>query len=418
MNLMRLGIGEDGRRVLLLILVLYAGVVFISPQSVQYQRKAETLIGIPSGVWGDGYIQNLLTRAIVEHQRLYVADDPSDVAAIIAERGGFSLGVGGKVYITALPAAALLAVPFYLLMGVMGYYVMDVALGFITCVLVYKTCRLYFSEEASSDTTLFFALGTMIFTYSEVFYPDILSAALVMGSFYALLYSLRKGSLAAILASGMLAGLLPISKTTLAPAAALFAIYALRRANMRHAIVFVAGFALCAWTYPAYNILCFGSPFASGYGSELHMVGGKPQPIDVNGMAYWMNNPLKTIPILSFILVLTNPLLLISALGLRRLPKDEARLIISLYCLIALIYGLRSDSIGGLSWSWRFMLPMVPPLALPAACALEARLLPRRIEWTLFYLSFYITILSLAPIAWHILAQTPLVEAVNYKIVI
>jgi len=392
---------RPGRHVLAMIAAAYFLAVFFSPQGISYQRKADSLLGVPSHVFGDGFYHHLLAKSIAEKGVLYVAEKPADVLEYTKLRGGFSLGKDGMVYITALPGISLLAAPFYRVFGIPGYYLLNALLGVVTCWFVYRTCRLHVNEDAAAKTTLFFGLGTIIFTYSQYFYSDILSCALLAGSFYHLLRGQP-------VISGLLAGLLLITKAPLALAAVVFCTYLFSKGGWRKHAFFAAGFALTAWTFFAYNILCFGGPFATGYGSELHVVDGVQNAINVNSLDYWGKNPLKTVPLYTLVLVLTNPLLIVSAAGLRRWG-DVERVLAALFIVFALVYGVRSDGIGGWCWSWRFMLPMTALAALPAAKAVEERLVPDRWIWALFYLSVYLCLLSLAPVGWHI--QTNLVDA-------
>ena len=67
------------------------------------------------------------------------------------------------------------------------------------------------------------------------------------------------------------------------------------------------------------------------------------------------------------------------------------------------------------SWSWRYMAPIIPLFALPAAVAYQENALSRKAVWTLFSFSAYLAILSLAPMMWHIQAQLPIRGLVEYK---
>jgi len=401
----------NGRRVLIIILAVYLASIFYNPQDIRQHRKSTSLIGPPTLFYGDGYRYYQLTKTIVESGRLSVYDNISVIDHPIV----LSSGVGGKIYIPFEPGLSFLAVPFYMLLGPAGLYLMNTLLGFLTCCIIFLTSRLYVSEKAASYTTLFFGLGSAILTYSEVFYSDILSAALVAGAFYLLLKHMKTGGRTEIISAGLLCGILPLTKPTLILVTLAFLAYVCYFRSVKSGALLLLGFTLTVWIYFAYNTFCFGSPLATGYDSITDVIDGRTVILDLNSPQYWRNNPIKTIPLLTAIMVFTSPVLLISAVGLIKTKSRESLLVVIIFAALALTYGFRHDSIGGWCWGWRLMLPLVPLLALPAAHAIERKLLSERVLWIIFYLSLYLTLLSLAPVAWHVQTRTTLVEAVNYN---
>ncbi len=400
----------SGRRVFAILVVVYLALIFFNPQNAP-QKKAESWVGVPDRVYGDGYLYHLLTKNIVEEGRLHVVENTS----MLYDATGLSLGVGDRVYVTPSPAISFLAAPFYALLGFFGYYLMNALLGLLTCYVIYRMCCLYATEPVAARTTLYFGVGTMTLTYSQVFYSDILSAALAAGAYYLMLKGVKVGSSWRIIYAGALAGVMPLTRPTLLIMVAVYGAYILHETR-RLLPLYVLGFLLTAWTYPAYNTLCFGGPLETGYGSQLRIVDGEIETVDLNSPGRWGKNPLVSAPALTIVLLTTNPVLLVSIAGLTKERRSEFNVLVACFLLLALAYGMRYDSVGGWSWSWRFMLPLVPLAALPAAVA-HGRYVDGKTVKLLFMISAYMTLLSLAPIAWHIMSGTPLVQAAQASVI-
>ena len=207
---------------------------------------------------------------------------------------------------------------------------------------------------------------------------------------------------------------MPLAKPTLILIAFVFVFYVAYRRGGRCALVFTVGFLLTAWILVLYNTVCFGGPFRTGYESGLHLVGGEVRVFDLTSRPFMSNNLLKTVPGLTLILLLTQPVLAASAVGLVKDRRGELVVISASFIILLLAYGIRFDSIGGWCWSWRYMLPLIPLLALPAAIAYDRGFVSEKTVWCLFTVSLYLTLLSHAPITWHIFTGSPFVKLMNY----
>jgi hypothetical protein len=400
----------NGRRVLLIIIAFYLASIFYNPQDISQHRKSSSLIGVPDRFYGDGYRYYQLSKTIVEKGRLNIYDSPSVLDVPVS----LSLGFDDRVYITFGPGMSLLAVPFYLILGGPGLYLMSALLGIITCYFIYLTCRMYASEDAASHATLFLGLGSGIYTYSQVFYSEILSAALVSGSYYLLLRSFNLKDQRSLLISGLLAGLLPLTKPTLALLALVFLAYALSRGGRRSAMIFACGLLASVWIFGAYNMLCFGSPLRTGYASVLQSVGGKVAVLDFTSGAYWRNDPFKTIPLMVLFFIITQPIVALSIPGLLKVRDNIPALTLVSFALLLLAYGFYDTPLGGWTWGSRYLLSLTGLLAVPLARVYEGRMIRPGIIQVVFYSSILLAILGAHPLMWHFFTQLPWVQAVSY----
>ncbi|MEA1928598.1 MAG: hypothetical protein U9N73_10360, partial [Candidatus Auribacterota bacterium] len=120
--------------------------------------------------------------------------------------------------------------------------------------------------------TLIYALGTLAFPFSTVFYGHQLAASVSIISFYILL-KLKTGggkeSYLLLLLSGFLAGYAFLSDYPAGISMVLLGIYALIVLRRKSAIIpWMIGVALPVGFFLYYNNVCFGSPFVSSY--SLH----------------------------------------------------------------------------------------------------------------------------------------------------
>jgi uncharacterized MAPEG superfamily protein len=261
--------------------------------------------------------------------------------------------------------------------------------------------------------TLFFGLGSAVFTYTQIFFSEILSAALMAGAYYFLLKDRLGGGWKNLAFSGLLAGLLPLTKPTLIVASIVFLAYIIYKRGLMVSLVFTSGFLLTLSIFMAYNTVLFGSPIKTGYNSEVSIRDWGETVVDLTGMGFWSNNPLKTVPLLTLILLFTQPIIMPSFYSMLKNKQDYVGLIMVLYLVLAVTYGFRTDSIGGLCWSWRYMTPLVPLFAIPTALIYEEKTIPYTIFWIIFYVSLVFTIASLIPAVSHIQTTSMIVKLVQ-----
>ena len=366
-------------------------------------------MGLPSHFYSDGYRYAHLAKTLAETGRLYVYNDISSIDTPF----GLSLGSGGRVFIKYEPGLSFLGVPFYLVFGGFGLYIMNALLGFLCCLLIYRTCRLYVSDDAAAHTTLIFGLGTTIFTYSVVFFSEILSAALVLGAFYLLLKNPDERRGIYLIGSGMLAGLLPLTKPTLAIMSLIFLLWELQRGGLKSCLIFSVGMASTVWIFFAYNLLCFGSIMDTGYGSVISGVGGRLEVSDLTSTIFRQGNLLMTVPRMVLVLIITQPVLAVSAMGLAKNKNKESTLIIAFLVALHLVYGMTSDPLGLWCWGSRYLVPVVGLLAVPFAVAYDREYVPPNVVLVLSYVSFILTLFSLTPFSWEVFTKLPFLKPIS-----
>ncbi|MCX6695636.1 MAG: glycosyltransferase family 39 protein [Candidatus Altiarchaeota archaeon] len=399
-----------------LILLVYVSALFLNSQMAP-QKRSDSVIGIPEYVFGDSIYYMMLTENIVKNHRLYVYDSIDEVETMIKD-STVSLGKDNKVYISFPPLLSVMLVPAYLIGGTAGAYLFNALLGFLTCYLIYKTCKLFAGEEASAETTVLFALGTIIFTYSQVLYAEVLTALLTISSFYFMILAGRRTEHRRrnLVLSGLLSGLLLLAKTTLAIIPIALVVYYISRNRLKNILFLVAPIALVTAIFFSYNALIFGGPLTTGYSREIIAYKTHKIVMDQGDAMFWRNNPLVTMPLMILLMLATQPILIGSAAGINRnWGVREVKYATVLSAMLIFIYGLRFNPIGFWCWSTRLLTPVIPLLAIPFAIAYERKQLDRGLVLTLAVASIALTLLSLAPVSWHLFTQFPISNWIYYE---
>jgi hypothetical protein len=227
--------------------------------------------------------------------------------------------------------------------------------------------------------TLAYGLGTLAWLHASLFSGHQTAASLALISF-ALLRSSGRG-LSIMLAAGALAGFSLLSDYTALLIAAGLTVYVWTGKNdASEKGAFAFGLAAVAALWPAYNLACFGSPwtlsyarlaypaFAAGAGRGLWGV-GLPRPGPLLQLLF---SPARG-------LFFTMPVLLLAPSGLwamgRRLPR-ETYLIAGLAAAYPLALSGFYGWHGGWAFGPRYLVPMLPFLALPIAFSPHRRWLP------------------------------------------
>jgi hypothetical protein len=222
-------------------------------------------------------------------------------------------------------------------------------------------------------STALLATGTVFFAYSTVFYSHALVAAGLFTAF-ALLFLLARGvvRLWAAPAVGLLLGLSLLTEYTVVliiAAIGLYAIWQLRR--NRRSLGWVAG-AACVPVAGllAYNFACFGNPFDTGYSHDFCW--SSAQAAGYAGFTYPHLGPLWDLTFGTYRgLFFGAPFLLLALPGayfmLQRRLGLEAALCIGCSALFIVAISAYWGWNGGAVDGPRYLVPIVPFLALPAA---------------------------------------------------
>ncbi|HEY3448512.1 MAG TPA: hypothetical protein VGK67_19305 [Myxococcales bacterium] len=273
----------------------------------------------------------------------------------------------GRLFCTVLPAVLLL-------------------------VLVRRFLRAQVPEPVADALTAAYALGTLAFSYAELFMSHQSAAVLLFCCFYAL-WRLGRGDWRprGYLLAGLLAGLTVAAEYTAALGLVPLAAYALwtapggRRGKLSATGLAVVGVLPIALLLAAYHQVAFGHPLHSGYkylndaGYQGWHVGGFlgikwPDP---RAFALSFFSPLRGLFMLS-------PFLMLALPGFA--PKfwtKERRPELALGVATLALYTYFTSSFSYDSWGWttgpRHLTPLVPFLLLPAALvAAECRGRPLR----------------------------------------
>lgn len=157
----------------------------------------------------DGGIYLDMARAMANDGSLAIAGN-GGVEGAPALTKYLTHGVDGRVYPQYPSGYALLAAPFYKLMGVRGLMLMNAGAAFASIWLTWRIAAYFYSAEIARYAAIIFALATFILSYAFSIWPHALSLGFWLGSVYCAVAATKDYSrlrqLALIVASGLLIG--------------------------------------------------------------------------------------------------------------------------------------------------------------------------------------------------------------------
>jgi hypothetical protein len=345
---------------------------------------------------GGGWNQNstfALTRAIVE-DRSFRIDRFFDTTGDVSIREG-------HLYSNKSPGLAFLAVPFYaalrgieLVAGVDPSTPHLVTLNAWICtwilcgipgamipVLLFKAgLRSRLSARDSIIVALLIGLGTPLFGFSTLLFAHVPSAFFLLASF---LHLRERSDAAALITSGLLAGLAGMTNYLAIPVVALFAVRAAMRSGgvrLSSAARFLAGASVPLLLLAFYQKVSFGGLFTT--------------PLDTMNPAFVSQRALFLgvieLPSLEALIGITispyrglffvSPFLVIALGGLAAMLRDRERRVDSITVLLTILMFVGFNTTfngwdGGFSFGPRYLIPIIPFLGLAALHAIH-RLLP------------------------------------------
>jgi hypothetical protein len=299
-------------------------------------------------------------------------------------------------YPSKAPLISVLAVPVYALLKAFRQNVPEVPLIFFSrlfCTIlpailvlfpVRRFLRAYVSVPVADGLTVTYALGSLAYSYAELYMSHQTTAVLLFSCFYVLWRTgRREWSSAGYALAGFLAGLSVVSEYTAPLGLVPLAVYAIATApgglkGRSEAILLgILGTLPPAIALGWYHQAAFGSPFASGYKflndaayQGWHTGGflGVGLP-DGKALILSFFSPLRGLFVLS-------PFLLLAFGGFApRFWREDRRAELALSVGTFLLYAYFTSSFSYDSWGWttgpRHLTPLVPFLLLPAALFID-----------------------------------------------
>jgi hypothetical protein len=312
---------------------------------------------------GDGWNQNAqfdLTRALVERGTLFIDGYEGNT-------GDSSVGADGHRYVNRAPGVSFLAAIPYVFVrnewfctaatcGVCG--------ALIGAILYLEGRRRY---DARPRDALAIALavlfGTIVFAYSTMLFVHVPAALFLLLAF--VLWERRP------LAAGAAAGMATMC-FYVCGAAALWMLI------VRPSRRFIAGGAPFALLLGAYHWACFGSPFRTAVESsqftERGLLFGVLRLPQIEALVEITVSPYRG-------LFFASPFLLLALFGLRRMPRRERTIVDVVVAVFIVAVASFNGWNGGWSFSARYLVPIVPLLAIPMLAAAREAPKAMRAAW-------------------------------------
>lgn len=358
----RLSEAADRRTAAALAFLLLA--VYLATADLRFQSIDEVAVF--------GVARNLVGRSAFDIDGLHWTTLFTGAGSVAAP------GADGHLYSLKDAGVSLLATPLVWLAYTVGSspvrtaFLLSPLLTALTGALLYLAARsIGFSRNGALLGALTFGLGSMALPYAETLFTQPLAALCLTGATWAVYCGFMDHRPWLAFLGGVALGAAStaaIALWVLLPAYALFLIpwERVRQRRWRDAVrgalpllaAFLAGAALFAAAEAGYNVVRFGSPLNTGHSEtsglafefETFLVGSVGQLISLPRGVVWYA-----------------PFVLLVPFGAALMWRSRRRLVVLLGAQVALVFLLYSswyDWSGGLAWGPRFMVALMPLLAL------------------------------------------------------
>ncbi len=331
------------------------------------------------GGWGANQEVNFaLTRAIVEARTLHVDD-------FTVHEGDIAGGVGGHIYINKPPGLSVLGVVPYKIQravqrrGIITFaefwrpnkMLVTIAVCGLCGALISPVLYLYgrralgASRWSAVAAAIAVAFGTIVFAYSTMYFAHVPSALFLLLA----LTLLRDQPFLAGLAAGVAGACFFVSAI-----AALILIPLAWHYAPRKAALFVAGGIPVAILLGIYQWICFGSPFttpverSASFTEKGLLLGvfGRLDPARLWGLTFSEYRGLFC----------TAPILLLAFVGAAFMARRHRAELLAIAAIVVAFFAIMvafNGWHGGAAFGPRYLVPIIPLLAIPMMFADRAR---------------------------------------------
>ncbi len=230
----------------------------------------------PRGIWfGDIPYYILTVRSLVEDRDLDLRNQLHANEALLSDSIG--LGKDGEWYSTHPVLMPVVSIPFYLLFGINGFLLFNVAVLVGIVIVMFRLAGLYATAWTSFAAALVFAFLTQIRVTVYNFSPDTFSTLVAL---LAILYLLKEKTFAA----GVLWGLALLSRTTnIVPYLAVFPFLWTGRTPLKGTLRFMAGSVPFLVLFLCMNRVQYGGFFTLSYSRLMMLTYDGLKIFDVGG---------------------------------------------------------------------------------------------------------------------------------------
>ena len=360
-------------------------------------RRPWDLAAIVAVIFAMAYLAQGPTNNGNSHQALVLAlaDGTARIDETVSRVGDLSTTdtawYDGHAYSNKAPGLALAALPAYLALEAVGEtddparvlwaltLVGGVAAAALLLVLVQRVCDRA-QPGLGTPVAIIIGLGTLILPFSTMLFAHVLSATLAFAAF-ALLWRERRGepSLVLLAAAGAIVALAASTEYPVALAGLVLLLYAAARPGaVRRVAAYAAGGIAGLIPLAAYNWWALGSPLRLTYRYGVFIPGESRRDVLNNEVPFstlWDVPTLNDVVRLLFYnwgLITAAPILALAAVGIvllwRRQLRAEALVSVGVAAAFVLYSAGYYEPYGD-TWAPRFLVPVIPFLALPLACA-------------------------------------------------